>query len=180
MQPFKTIRKVFRIISLDIFTNLCAYVMSMFQAHKENQEVETIVTVEVMSKERARSVAQNSLYWKWVTIIGGKDGNTKEQQHTILKRAHLVKIYQRDDLETAETVLLLNEAKKHMSTQEYERLAQGVARLFSTTKASTKQMGEYLHEIYHYYNANGLALPQPDDYHWIRGDINNTTTEQGE
>lgn len=169
MQPFKTIRKVFRVISMDVFTNLCAYVMSMYQAHKENQEVETIVTVEVMSKDRARSVAQNSLYWKWVTIIGGKDGNTKEQQHTILKRAHLVRIYQRDDLETAETVIALNEAKKHLSQQDYEKLAQGVARLFSTTKASTKQMGEYLHEIYHFYNAQGLWLPQPDDYHWIRG-----------
>lgn len=170
-QPFKTIRKVFRVISLDIFTNLCAYVMSMYQAHKENREVETIVTVEVINKDRARSVAQNSLYWKWVTIIGGKDGNTKEQQHTILKRAHLVRIYQRDDLETAETVLVLNEAKKHLSAQEYERLAQGVARLFSTTKASTKQMGEYLDEIYHFYNAQGLFLPQPSDYQWIKGDI---------
>lgn len=169
MQPFKTIRNVFRVVSLDIFTNLCAYVMSMYQAHKDNHEVETIVTVEVISKERARSVAQNSLYWKWVTIIAGKDGNTKEQQHTILKRAHLVRIYQRDDLETAETVIALNEAKKHLSVQEYEQLAQGVARLFSTTKASTKQMGEYLNEIYHFYNAQGLWLPQPDDYHWIRG-----------
>lgn len=168
-QPFKTIRNVFRVISLEVFTNLCAYVMSMFQAHKDNQEVETIVTVEVISKDRARSVAQNALYWKWVTIIAGKDGNTKEQQHTILKRAHLVKIYQRDDLETAETVIALNEAKAVLSFQEYERLAQGVARLFSTTKASTKQMGEYLHEIYHFYNAKGLWLPQPDDYQWIRG-----------
>ena len=79
MQPFKTIRRVFRVISLDVFTNLCAYVMSMYQAHRENKEVETIVTVEVISKDRARSVAQNSLYWKWVTIIAGKDGNTKEQ-----------------------------------------------------------------------------------------------------
>lgn len=168
-QPFKTIRKVFRVISLDVFTNLCAYVMSMYQAHKENKEVEIIVTVEVINKDRARSVAQNSLYWKWVTIIGGKDGNTKEQQHTILKRAHLVRIYQRDDLEAAETVLVLNEAKKHLSAQEYERLAQGVARLFSTTKATTKQMGEYLDEIYHFYNAQGLWLPQPDDYQWVRG-----------
>ena len=168
-QPFKTIRKVFRVISLDVFTNLCAYVMSMYQAHKENKEVEIIVTVEVINKDRARSVAQNSLYWKWVTIIGGKDGNTKEQQHTILKRAHFVRIYQRDDLEAAETVLVLNEAKKHLSAQEYERLAQGVARLFSTTKATTKQMGEYLDEIYHFYNAQGLWLPQPDDYQWVRG-----------
>ena len=168
-QPFKTIRKVFRVISLDVFTNLCAYVMSMYQAHKENKEVEIIVTVEVINKDRARSVAQNSLYWKWVTIIGGKDGNTKEQQHTRLKRAHFVRIYQRDDLEAAETVLVLNEAKKHLSAQEYERLAQGVARLFSTTKATTKQMGEYLDEIYHFYNAQGLWLPQPDDYQWVRG-----------
>ena len=96
-----------------------------------------------------------------------------------MKRAHLVRIYQRDDLETAETVIVLNEAKKYLSVQEYERLAQGVARLFSTTKASTKQMGEYLHEIYHFYSAQGLALPQPDDYQWIRGDIKNNTTEQG-
>ena len=70
----------------------------------------------------------------------------------------------------AEMMLSVDEYRSQASKSEFAVLAKGVSSLMSTTKASVKQMSEYMDAIDKYYYAQGYALPKPDDYMWIRGE----------
>lgn len=166
----KTIRASFKLTdNVDVLSNCYAKIAELYQAYSSNTELHLGVTVEVMDKDKARTSAQNALYWSWVTIVGNDSGLSKEEQHAQFKRNHLGKIYLRDDPEFSGMVVAMNEYRKHATAQEYERMAKSVASLMSTTKATTKQMSEYLDDIDKFYTAKGLSLPKPDDYQWIIG-----------
>ncbi|WP_227430424.1 hypothetical protein [Psychrobacter sp. I-STPA6b] len=168
---FQTIRKFFRLTNLDVLSNCYAQIAELYQQHHDNPDLVVAVTIEVMQKDKARTLAQNSLYWAWVTAIGNKLGLSKEEQHTQLKRKHLAKIFIRDDRQFAEMITALNQYKEIATPQEYEPLAKGVATLMSTTKATTKQMGEYLKDIDMFCYSENIPLPpKPDDYNWITGE----------
>ena len=52
---------------------------------------------------------------------------------------------------------------------EYENIAQGVAKLMSTTKATVKQMSEYLTDIDAFCQRQQIKLPIPSEYEWVLG-----------
>ena len=54
---------------------------------KEGQKV----TVTIEEKKSTRSLAQNSFYWAFVTIIAHETGNDKEALHELFKRKLLFK-----------------------------------------------------------------------------------------
>lgn len=166
----KTIRASFKLTdNVEVLSNCYAKIAELYQAYSSNPDLHVGVTVEVMDKDKARTSAQNALYWSWVTIVGNDSGLSKDEQHAQFKRNHLARIYLRDDPQFAEMVAAMSEYKKHATQAEYERMSQGVSRLMSTTKATTKQMSEYLDDIDKFYTAKGLSLPKPDDYQWIIG-----------
>ena len=169
----KTIRQSFRIDDYDTLSECYGSLAKTYSEHHEDKSTIISVSIDVMDKDKARTVAQNSLYWMWVTRIANKLGNNKAEQHDELKRNHLAKIYVRDNPEFAEMSLALRKYREVATQAEYEPLAKGVAHLMSTTKATVTQMTEFLKDIDRYYYAQGLVLPRPSDYDWIIGESEN-------
>ena len=110
-----------------------------------------------------RSLLQNSLYWKWATVIANEFGMTKEEIHEDLKRRLLVPIYERDDVQYAEMIHSLRKLYQQGFKQESQKLHAHVVRLTSTTNASVKQFAEYLTEIEKDMAGRGISLPHPGD-----------------
>lgn len=129
---------------------------------KANIEGKPLV-VTITPECRKRSVAQNSLYWKWLSVIERKTGNDKDQLHFEFKKKFLINILKRDDKEYAEMCLALS-ALKQSESEQYEAIANGVIRETSTTRMDTKQFTEYLQQVEAYTLAKlGISLPVPDD-----------------
>lgn len=129
---------------------------------KANFEGKPLV-VTIAPECKKRSVAQNSLYWKWLSVIERKTGNDKDQLHFEFKRRFLINILKRDDKEYAEMCLALS-ALKQSESEQFEAIANGVIRETSTTRMHTKQFTEYLQQIEAYALAKlGISLPVPDD-----------------
>ena len=164
----KTIRQTFNLCNQQVLSNCYSFIAEHYQQQDDSKRL--TATIELMNKNKARSLAQNRLYWEWVGYLSDKIGNTKDEQHTLMKRKHLTPIFMADDREFAEMVLSLQEYRKHATQAEYEPLAAGVAQLMSTTKATVTQMSSYLDAIDKYYYSKGYALPKPEDYMWIRGE----------
>lgn len=127
------------------------------------------VTVKIgIDDNNARSVAQNSLYWLWLTALSNQLGESKEYYHLYCKRHFLSKIYLRDgtDMELTNVQPSLRVAKECLPKQDYENIAWGVVKGVSTTVANTKQMKEYLDEIYRFGFDKGVDFPMPEDLIW--------------
>ena len=155
----------FRLVNSDIAMN-CFKAINDFVATGKTTTV--IVDFEDTS-DRARTLAQNRLYWLWVQVIADKKGNSKDYQHAWLKRNFLAKILCRSDAELVPVFESVANCKAHMSKTEYDEFALNVAKLLSTTKASVSEMTEYLNDIERFYFSEGLALPVPADLTWCRG-----------
>jgi len=115
-------------------------------------------TVEVCIKlhKRNRSVDQNAIYWKWLTVIGNDLGNTKDEQHDIYKEMFLSKIFTRDDPEYSEMMEVVSQVPvKDGGTF----LRKKIIDLTSTAQASVKQLGEYLDDVQHHATSLGIRLP---------------------
>lgn len=106
------------------------------------------VAIYELDDEKARSYAQNRLYWQVLTKIASDTGQTKDELHIFCKRRFLSKILARDDKDLAYTFALV---KACQNQKDYEKLANGVASLMSTTKATSAQMSEYVGEIINYF-----------------------------
>jgi NinB protein len=121
------------------------------------------LVVSISPECKKRSVAQNSLYWKWLSVIERKTGNDKDQLHFEFKKKFLINILKRDDKEYAEMCLALS-ALKQSESEQFRAIADGVIRETSTTRMDTKQFTEYLQQIEAYALAKmGISLPVPDD-----------------
>ncbi|MFW1838626.1 recombination protein NinB [Acinetobacter gyllenbergii] len=121
------------------------------------------LVVSISPECKKRSVAQNSLYWKWLSVIERKTGNDKDQMHFEFKKKFLINILKRDDKEYAEMCLALS-ALKQSESEQFRAIADGVIRETSTTRMDTKQYTEYLQQIEAYALAKlGISLPVPDD-----------------
>lgn len=164
----KTIRQTFNLCSQQVLSNCYSFIAEHYQQQEGNLKL--MATVELIDGDKARSLSQNSLYWQWVGYLSDKLGDTREELHTRLKWQFLRPIYLRDDRGFAEMMLSVDEYRSQASKSEFAVLAKGVSSLMSTTKASVKQMSEYMDAIDKYYYAQGYALPKPDDYMWIRGE----------
>ena len=113
--------------------------------------------------DKARSVAQNRLMWKWLTAmektcVEQHKGHTKEDWHEMLKSKYLSVIFERDDHGYAETIAALRELYEHDKGTAI-KLRKGVVRLTSTTQASVVQFGEYLTSIDRFCASQGIRLP---------------------
>ena len=126
-----------------------------------------VVTVELLTDDELRTLDQNSLYWLWLTAIGNHFGNAKDEQHKIFKRKFLSVIYVRDDREFASMAESVGNLRNIIDGVEYENIAQGVAKLMSTTKATVKQMSEYLTDIDAFCQRQQIKLPIPSEYEWV-------------
>ena len=121
------------------------------------------LVVSISPECKKRSVAQNSLYWKWLSVIEKKTGNDKDQVHFEFKKKFLINILKRDDDEYAEMCLALS-ALKQSESEQFRAIADGVIRETSTTRMDTKQFTEYLQQIEAYALVKmGISLPVPDD-----------------
>ncbi len=80
-----------------------------------------------------RSLDQNALYWKWITIIGDELGYTKDEMHETLMRQHL--------------------PPKIVSTMA------GDVEVYSSTKLSVKEMSRYMELVEITAGTYGVKLP---------------------
>lgn len=113
--------------------------------------------------KKDRSVAQNSLLWRWNTIIGSELGESKEEIHERNKERFLVPIYERDDLDYAAMIEAVRSVYRQGLQQDALFLRKRIVALTSTTKATTAQMAEFLTEIERDASRLGIILPRPDD-----------------
>jgi hypothetical protein len=87
-----------------------------------------------------RSVQQNSLYWKWVTILGDFCGYDKDDMHEVLGEEYLEK-------------------------REFtDRKGRKYRRPVSTAGLSVKDFSDYLNKIEGQAISMGVALPSPSVY----------------
>lgn len=113
--------------------------------------------------EKQRTIAQNRLYWKWLsamekTQVEQHRGHTAEDWAERMKADSLAKIYERDDQGYAETMQALRELYRHDPATSL-RLVRGVVRLTTTTRASVEQFSEYLTYIDRFCAREGIRLP---------------------
>ena len=59
-------------------------------------------------------------------------------------------------------------ALQDLDLQHYDMIAKEVVSLVSTTKATDKQMGEYLDRVERYCYANDFKLTIPNELAWVR------------
>jgi len=93
--------------------------------------------VTIKPYKRNRSLEQNALYWKWLTIISKDLGYTVDELHEEMMRKHLAPVC--------------------INTPS------GVVEVYSTKKLKVKEMTEYLEGIERTAAELGIALPRPED-----------------
>ena len=59
--------------------------------------LDPVKQIEITDWKENRSLAQNRLYWKWVTQYAGEAGLIKEEAHKLFKGELLIRIYERDN-----------------------------------------------------------------------------------
>lgn len=166
MTSKKTKPLYFRLVNDEVRDNC---VKTMFLAHQDSEEVLEVV---IRPEQRKRSLAQNRLYWKWVSQWAEHTGDSEQRAHHIFKYKFLVTIFYRDDSQYAamcDSVKVL----KGIDRGHYDKIAAHVIRQTSTTDASVKQMTEYLDRVERYCYANDFILTTPQELQWVR------ETEQG-
>lgn len=152
----------FRLVSDEVRDNC---VKALFMAQQSSEEVLEVV---IQPESRKRSLAQNRLYWSWVTQWANHTGDSEARAHHIFKYKFLVTIFYRDDAQYAamcDSVKVL----KGIDRGHYDKIAAHVIRQTSTTDASVKQMTEYLDRVERYCYSKGVMLKIPDELQWIRG-----------
>lgn len=161
MTSKKTKPLYFRLVNDEVRDNC---VKAMYLAHEDSDEVLEVI---LQPESRKRSLAQNRLYWEWLTQAANEWGDVKEGVHYDFKRRFLLKIYYRDSNSFAAMCDSIK-ALQDLDLQHYDMIAKEVVALVSTTKATDKQMSEYLDDIYRFCYTQGLLLLIPDDLAWVR------------
>ena len=96
-------------------------------------------SVDVKPYKKNRSLAQNKLYWKWITCIGDEIGYTSEEMHVIM-------------------------ADKFLVTKFVEYDDDKIKMDKSTSRLNTKEFTEYLEYIDRWAAGEmGIVLPSPED-----------------
>jgi len=122
-------------------------------------------------KQDDRSAAQNRLYWKWIGEIRKKTGQDEDSLHYEFKKKFLIYIYRRDDQQFAEMCHAIAKVKQS-EPDEYKAIGEQVIRLCSTTKATVKQMTEYLGYVHDFAVTQlHVHLTVPDDLKWCWGEL---------
>lgn len=142
-----------------------AQVLSRLVAFIEAQPAKPVIECIVRDHRKQREVIQNSLYWRWLTVIAYELGVTKEDVHYDCKKRMLVPIYERDDSGYAEMLYSIRRLYKH-DPRDGNALFDQIVKLTSTTNATVKQFAEYLTEIERDMMGKGIALPHKEDQYW--------------
>jgi len=122
--------------------------------------------VVIDQKQDDRSTAQNRLYWMWLGQIERNNGTDKDELHYEFKKKFLIYIYRRDEQQFAEMCHAIAKVKQS-EPDEYKAIGEQVIRLCSTTKATVKQMTEYLNYVHDFAVTQlGVHLTVPDDLKW--------------
>jgi len=98
--------------------------------------ISTAWDITIKPYKKNRSLEQNALMWKWLTLIGNELGYTKDEMHETFMRKFLPPI-------TVNTI-------------------DGPAEVYSTKPLKVKEMAEYLNHIDQFAAEYGIALPLPD------------------
>ena len=113
--------------------------------------------------KKDRSKEQNSLYWRWLTVIGNELGESKEDVHERYKGMFLVHIYERDCPDYADMIQSLRTVYKQGMHAEALALKKRIVELTSTSTATVKQMTEYLQSVENHAASLAIRLPQSED-----------------
>jgi hypothetical protein len=119
--------------------------------------------VVIREHKKNRSANQNSLYWKWLTILSDELGHTKDELHFIYRRKYLTRIFIRDDKGYADMAESLTFILDSGYADCAEDIRDQVIRLTSTTQCNTAQMTEYMTDIERAAADLGIGLPHPED-----------------
>lgn len=119
--------------------------------------------VEIREWKKNRSVAQNSLLWKWLTVIAAEFGESKDEVHERYKEKLLVPILRRDDSDFAAMIGSVNAVHASGMKAEAMALKKEIVRLTSTTQMNVHQFTEYLNDIELDARNLGIILPHPED-----------------
>lgn len=95
--------------------------------------------VDIGEYKKSRSNAQNRTYWKWIGIIAKEQGYTSDELHDILK-------------------------VRFLGTETKDIDGQLIIQPRSTTKLTTKEMGEYMTKVQMLASTLEISLPIPEDY----------------
>lgn len=116
----------------------------------------------IQEHKKDRSKEQNSLMWKWLTVIGNELGESKEDVHERYKGMFLVHIYERDNPAYADMIQSLRTIYKQGMHSEALALKKRIVELTSTSTATVKQMAEYLDSIEHHAATLAIRLSHPE------------------
>ena len=103
--------------------------------------IDTVYEVTIKPYKRNRSLEQNSLMWKWYTIIANDLGYTTEEIH--------------------------EEFMRKLLTPTIVKTPSGMVEVYSTKKLKVKEMTAYLEGIERTATEMGIALPRPMDNNYI-------------
>ena len=109
-----------------------------------------------------RELAQNALYWAWLTALESETGHTRNDLHEIFKHSHLIPIYVREPMNTDQQnwVDLYLDIKNTGDAALIGRCKV----LVSSSWATIRQFAEYLKVIEHEAMANDWHLPVDPRY----------------
>lgn len=152
------------LINGQVLNSLTSYFLLNFE-DKAAEGKPLVVTV--TDKQESLSSAQRRLYFMWMGQLAAHWGTDKDYEHVEAKKQFLIKIYYRDDADFAEMCDAIKTLKKEMGeTAQYKAIADGVIRETSITKATVKQMTEYLNCIFACAMGRGVKLNVPEDLKW--------------
>jgi len=98
--------------------------------------------MEIKKVQSKRSLAQNDLYWMWLTIIANDIGYTKDEMHDVMRD------------------MLLEPVVK-------EVMGRVISTLPSTTDMGVKDFCDYLNAIDIWAAGFGIILPQPEELYYL-------------
>ena len=104
-------------------------------------DITTVYEVTIKPYKRNRSLEQNSLMWKWYTIIANDLGYTTEEIH--------------------------EEFMRKLLTPAHVYTPSGMVEVYSTKKLKVEEMTAYLEGIERTATEMGIALPRPYDNNYI-------------
>ena len=124
---------------------------------------EAPVQLKVTAWKRNRSVDQNRLYWKWLSIMAPDLGYASTADlHDALKLKFCVPLLIESDENYAAGVVALKASLARAEDEEALTLRRFVVRLTSTSALSVKQMTQYLAAIEVFASEMGITLTVND------------------
>lgn len=152
-------RKDFRIVAYNKERlNQAIRILTNLAGVDEKNQMEIIIR----PYKRNRSREQNSLYWKWLTVIEQETGQDRESLHEHYKGRFLARILVRDDIRYATMSQRVKQVRNDGMHDIADAMRSDIMFMTSTSVLSTKQFSEYMDCIERDVANFGITLPQPE------------------